>query len=174
METFPLSPSTSSCKKLMNSEMMDDLHEESNEFSEMFQIELQIFNKSFFLSIFTIWFINFVFILYFIPALYKLTGDPWMTAISPFWWKPGRGGGFFFAPPSLKILQARSGFAKNLCRITWERKHPREFFRFYDVMMTSLIYVRLCQASLWFVLSSCLVEKFNNLNKGALLTVAFE
>ena len=65
----------------MKSEMKDDLHGESYEFSEMFQIELQIFNKAFFLSIL---FINFVFILYFIPALYKLTGDPWMTAISPF------------------------------------------------------------------------------------------
>ena len=62
-----------------------------------------------------------------------------------------------------------------------EKAFKRHFFRFYDVMMYVYVrqsnlesIVRLCQASLWFVLSSCLVEKFNNLNKGALLTVAFE
>ena len=48
-----------------------------------------------------------------------------------------------------------------------EKAFKRDFLRFYDVMM--YLYVR--QSNLE---SKSVVEKFNNLNKGALLTVAFE
>ena len=86
---------------------MDDLHEESNEFSEMFQIELQIYNKAFFLSIFAIWFL---FILFSFYILFQLFTN-WLATRGWQQFPPFDGSREEAADSFSRHLQARSGFA---------------------------------------------------------------